>query len=102
MHLIQIFLPLYGNTGEKFPASNYREVRDELMEQFGGITAYTRSPARGLWQPDAGKAVRDDLVIYEVMSETLDRAWWSAYKLALEQRFQQEEMIIRAQEFELL
>lgn len=102
MFLIQIFLPLYGNSGEKFLASDYRKVRDELVEQFGGLTAYTRSPAHGLWQPEDGAQVRDDLVIYEVMADTLDRPWWKTYKFNLEQRFRQEEIIVRAQEFELL
>ncbi|MGV3741286.1 MAG: hypothetical protein ACO1NO_03135 [Burkholderiaceae bacterium] len=102
MHLIQIFLPMYDNQGQKFPASHYRQVRDELMEKFNGITAYTRSPAHGLWQLDEGQTVRDDLVIYEVMVEELDRSWWHAYKLMLEQRFEQLEMLIRAQKIDLL
>lgn len=102
MYLIQIFLPLYGNSGETFSAANYQEVRDELVERFGGLTAYTRSPAHGMWQPDSGDEVRDDLVIYEVMAEALDRPWWKSYKLALEQRFRQDEMILRAQKVELL
>jgi hypothetical protein len=102
MYLIQIFLPLVDNTGAKFSASYFRQVRDELMQQFGGITAYTRSPAHGLWQPEDGTAVHDELVIYEVMAEELDRTWWRAYKAALEQRFRQETMLIRAQTIHLL
>lgn len=102
MHLIQIFLPVYGNTGEQVPASEFCAVRDELVARFKGITAYTRSPAHGLWQPGDGKTVRDDLVVYEVMAEELDRVWWHEYKLTLERRFRQQEIILRAQEFELL
>lgn len=102
MYLIQIFLPMYGNRGEKFPASYYQEVRDRLVDQYGGITAYTRSPAQGMWQPEEGKTVQDDLVIYEVMVEELDRTWWDACKTSLEQQFQQEAVIIRAQAIYLL
>jgi hypothetical protein len=97
MYLVQIFLPLYDNKGEKFSASDFRQVRDELIQHFGGITAYTRSPAHGLWQTEDGAAVHDDLVIYEVMVEEPDRTWWSTYKARLEQQFRQETMLIRAQ-----
>jgi hypothetical protein len=102
MYLIQIFLPLYDNNGEKFSASEFRQVRDELMQHFGGITAYTRSPAQGLWQPEDGVAVHDDLVIYEVMVEELDRTWWGKCKAMLEQRFRQETLLIRAQAVQIL
>jgi hypothetical protein len=102
MHLIQIFLPLYDNNGEKFSASDFRQVRDEFMQHFGGITAYARSPAHGLWQQEDGAAVHDDLVIYEVMTEELDRTWWRACKAGLEQRFRQEAILIRAQAVQIL
>lgn len=102
MYLIQIFLPVYDNDGKKFSTADFLGLRDELVDRFGGITAYTRSPAHGLWQPEEGKTVGDDLVIYEVMAKELDRTWWEQYKHALEQRFRQEEVILRAQKFELL
>ena len=36
------------------------------------------------------------------MADTLDRAWWRSFRKLLEQRFAQEEMIIRSQEIERL
>jgi hypothetical protein len=36
------------------------------------------------------------------MTETLDRDWWAAYRRGLEQRFAQEELVIRSQEVERL
>jgi streptogramin lyase len=39
---------------------------------------------------------RDDIVVYEVMVDDLDRAWWSTYRAGLEQRFGQEEIAVRA------
>ena len=101
MHLIQIFLPLYDNSGEKFPSDSYRQVRDELIDRFGGMTAYARSPVHGLWQPEEGKTLQDDLVIYEVMVKEMNRPWWKNYKSSLGQRFRQEEILIRAQPIEL-
>ena len=45
---------------------------------------------------------RDEVVIFEVMTEHLNRQWWSGYKKKLEKRFRQEELVIRATEVELL
>jgi len=53
----------------------FRQVADELTDKFGGLTAHTRAPAQGLWQADSGDApTRDDIIIYQVMVESLDRA----------------------------
>jgi hypothetical protein len=30
---------------------------------------------------------RDDIVIYEVMADSLDRPWWANYRQGLERRF---------------
>jgi len=102
MHLIQCFLPLYDNEKNKFPQSMYAAECRTLKERFGGLTVYTRSPASGLWEDGEAGATRDDLIIYEVMAENLDRDWWRTYRRQLEERFRQERMIIRAHAIELL
>ena len=100
MYLIQLLLPLYDNNQHHFPEEFYDKVRTELTEQFGGLTAYMRSPATGLWKEDASNTVRDEIVIYEIMADDLDREWWQQYRLKLQQRFAQEALIIRATPFE--
>lgn len=102
MHLVQVLLPVYDNDGDPLPRELYREVRGELTARFGGLTAYTRAPAEGLWLESAAAAVRDDIVIYEVMTDALDRAWWQDYRRRLETRFRQEQVVIRVQVIELL
>lgn len=102
MYLVQILLPLYDNRGERFEGAVYRELRDQLVERFGGLTAYTRSPISGLWQGSSGRMVRDDLAIYEVMVETLDEGSWAQYRRALELRFQQDTVVLRAQRIFML
>ena len=97
MHVIEIFLPLADNEGRRFGRELYERVRKELIERFGGLTAFTRSPAEGLWT-DEGETTRDDIVIFEVMADALDRGWWSQYRRQLEQRFAQEVILIRAGE----
>jgi hypothetical protein len=96
LHLVQILLPLYDNDGARLPRALYDRVREELAGRFGGLTAFTRAPAEGHWR-DAGETKRDDIVVFEVMTEDLDEAWWAAYRRELEQRFRQEAIIVRAQ-----
>jgi hypothetical protein len=100
MYLIQILVPLYDNQGDAFARAALDRVRDELAGRFGGVTAHLRSPARGVWKEDGGAEAHDDVVTFEVMVERLDRAWWAEYRRELEQRFQQEEMVVRALPFE--
>ncbi|GFO68278.1 hypothetical protein GMLC_18570 [Geomonas limicola] len=102
MHLIQILLPLYDNEGKPFGQELFLRVRDELSERFGGITTYMRSPARGLWKETRETTVHDDIVIYEVMTDTLDRDWWQGYRQQLTVIFRQALLIVRVSEVQLL
>ena len=102
MYLIQILLPLYDNDGEPFPQDEFLHVRDDLSERFGGITTYTRSPARGLWKETRDTTVHDDIIIYEVMTEELDREWWGKYREQLTVSFRQAILIVRVSEVQLL
>ena len=102
MHLLQLLLPLYDNQGQAFGKAMFDRVRDELTERFGGVTAYRRSPAEGLWKEDDGDVTRDQVVICEVLAEELDRAAWKQYGQELAVRFHQEEMMIRAIKIERL
>ncbi|HZM47769.1 MAG TPA: hypothetical protein VFC14_23350 [Burkholderiales bacterium] len=101
-HLVQLLLPVYDNAGRAFPASYYAGVRDELAARFGGLTAYTRAPAEGLWTSAGDQAARDDIVVYEVMVKRLDRAWWRKFRVRLERQFEQQELVVRVQPVERL
>ena len=106
MHLIELFLPLTDNQGRPFARAHFDRVRDELVERFGGVTAFLRSPAEGVWKDAPGQsaqqAVRDDMVIYEVMADQLDRDWWRSYGEELRRRFDQDEILVRATAVERL
>ena len=41
-------------------------------------------------------------MVFEVTAERLDESWWDIYREKLEQRFRQDEIIVRAQETRLL
>jgi hypothetical protein len=106
MHLIELFLPLCDNQGSAFARQHFERVRDELVEGFGGVTAFLRSPAEGVWKQvpgvSADQAVRDDVFVYEVMADQLDRDWWRAYREDLCRRFAQDEILVRATQVERL
>jgi len=101
MYLIEILLPLRDNEDRPFAASTYKRLRDELSEQYGGVTAFTRAPAEGETKAAHGK-VHDDIVVYEVMTETIDHHWWKLYREGLEKTFQQDEIVVRAIAFDKL
>ena len=102
MFLVEFFLPTFDNDGGHIPRDEFDRVRRELTERFGGVTAFMRSPAMGLWADDTGVVRRDDLVSIEVMTETLDRDWWRSYREQLGRRFRQQEIVMRATSFEAL
>jgi hypothetical protein len=101
MFLVEILLPLYDNEGRRFGAEDFDRVSEELAARFGGVTTFRRSPGEGVWRAGGGES-RDRVVVFEVMSEGLERAWWREYREELERRFRQEKIVARATEFEEL
>ena len=102
MHLVEILLPAADNTGRPIHPRHYDELRDMLTRRFGGLTAFSRSPAKGFWRPGEEVTHVDDVIIFEVMADELDREWWGALRKELERAFQQAEIVIRSHEIERL
>ena len=94
MHLFQILLPRTDNAGQPFARHDYDRLKKELAELYGGVTAYLQSPAEGLWQRDGGSG-EDEIIILEVMTEEIDLPAWQRRRAELEQRFRQDEIVIR-------
>lgn len=101
-HLVQILLPIHHQDGSAVPIDEFARVRVELTEKFGGVTAYSRSPATGLWKRAEDDIERDQVIMVEVVVDAFDRGWWKAYREQLEQRFAQEEIHARALSLELI
>ena len=95
MHVVQLLLPLFDNEGRPFPETMMRQIREDLVARFGGVTAFSRTPAEGVWS-DHGCKVRDDVILVEVMVEALDRAWWAHFRQQLQARLKQKSLVIRA------
>jgi len=101
MHLVRFYLPLRDNTGEAFPAQMLADVSAELSGRFGGVTAHLLSPASGLWR-DGGDMHSDDVVIFEVFTQKVDRGWWTAYRERLAQDFRQKSILMLLQPVEVI
>lgn len=100
MVLIQLLLPTTGN--DEAIAVQLADTRRELTEQFTGLTAYLRSPAKGWWTSPEGRTESDDVVMVEVVADHFDREWWRAYAGTLAQRFHQDAIHVRALRVEML
>src|SRR5687767_8015653 len=102
LHLVELLLPVSDRQGRRFPRSLYERTAAELTDRFGGLTAHVRAPAAGVWEARPGEVQRDDIIIYQVMVDELDPQWWAAYRRELESRFDQDELVVRAQEIRRL
>ena len=101
MKLVEILLPVFEHSGRKTPNARFAQTRRELLQKFGGLTAYSRVPARGFWK-QSGAVARDDIVVFEVMIKRLERAWWGRYRRSLEKRFRQDLIVIRVSNCSML
>lgn len=65
------------------------------------MTAFLQAPAQGAWKEE-GETTRDEVVLYEVMAQQLEHAWWKSYRTQLERRFRQEAIVVRALAVQML
>ena len=93
--VIELFLPLRTPSGAPAPARVFEDLKHRLVDRFGGVTVFARAPAEGLWR-DEGAVERDEIVIFEVMTDELDQQWWRALREELERDLEQEEILARA------
>jgi hypothetical protein len=96
MQLVQILLPLFEKGGKKVSRTLLRATARQLAQEFGGITVYARAPAQGFWRRSGAKLDRDDVVVYEVMTKSVDVAFWRKRRRQLEKAFVQDAILVRA------
>ena len=104
MVLIQLLLPTAcpGEAAAQAATAAIADTRRELAETSEGLTAYVRSPAKGVWTAPDGRTEQDDVVMVEVVTDRFDRAWWRTYAGKLAERFRQDSIHVRALEIQLL
>lgn len=102
MHLVQILLPLYDNGGTPIPQLQFRRVSQEMADRFGGLTAFTRAPAEGVWKEGGQKTSHDEIVVFEVIRTISTGPGGRAIARSWSGGFRQEVIVIRAQAIEQL
>ena len=102
MFKLEIFLPVYDLKGIQFEYQAYDDVQNTLIHRYGGVTAFMRTPASGFWKNTLGQIEKDDVAIFEVMTEEIDRVWWQGFRKQLEHQFAQQEILIQATQIERL
>jgi hypothetical protein len=95
-HIVEVFLPLADNKGIPFAPELFEQVRDELLERFGGVTFFSRNPAEGLWEDSGDSVSQDQVITAEVMVDEIDRSWWTGFRERLEKLLDQEEVLVRS------
>ena len=97
MYLIEILLPLCDNDGHPFA----QDLSNRARRAYGTYDGVTAPPGR---LPNETKAARiqDDIIVYEVMMEKVNRDGWKQYRVSLERTFRQEEIVVRAIAFDKL
>jgi hypothetical protein len=95
MFLVQILLPRSRDDAAA-TRDAFGQTREELVQQFDGVTAYVRAPAEGAWVAPDGEVQHDDVVMVEVLTDSFDRRWWRTYADTLARRFGQDTIHIRA------
>ena len=99
--VVELLLPVADPEGRPYPTAIFGALQRELTERFGGVTAHVRAPAQGRWK-DGDTVEADDVVLFEVMTDTLDREWWRRLRVRLQTTLRQREVLMRAHEVERL
>ena len=95
MFVVELFIPLEKTDGTPTPAETLERIKSELVERFGGVTAFLQSPAEGAWKPKSRAIIHDRVAIFEVMVKDVDTAWWRSYRAGLEKELDQEQVLAR-------
>lgn len=101
MKSIEIYLPTNNGHGTPFPEPVFTDIETALTEKFGGVTAYKRAPAQGRWK-SGGSTDTDEIAIFEVITDAIDKGWWTAFRHKLEEQLDQEKILITARDIDIL
>jgi hypothetical protein len=102
MYLIQLLLPLADEQKRPFPPDQFESIRKTLTERFGGVTAFFRAPASGLWKDSRNTVSSEQVVMIEVIADDLNKEWWAEYRSELEKLFGQEQLLVWASSITVL
>jgi hypothetical protein len=83
------------NDGHCFPPHIWENLKNTLVDKFGGVTAYTRSPAEGIWSPSPTERSRDQIFTVEVIVRDFDTEWWQILRRDMQNILRQDQLLFR-------
>lgn len=89
-------MPVADNEDRAFSDAVWDSLKNRLVATFGGVTAYQRAPALGVWAPARDRRTAEDIFVVEVMAATFDAQWWQSLQAQLERDLRQQEIVVRA------
>jgi hypothetical protein len=100
-YLVEILLPTRTGKGKAIGRHWFERLVGELTEKYGGATSFVRAPGEGLWQ-NGGETEHDNIAVIEVMTGSIDPAYWGKLRARLEKELSQEEIVVRCQQIRRL
>lgn len=94
MNVIELFLPLDKGSGVSVEVERIEAIVKGLADRFGGVTAYTREPAEGMWRRPT-TIERDRILVVEIVVREVDDTWWRDYRSRLEEELEQDQIMVR-------
>jgi hypothetical protein len=98
----EIYVPLTHNDGSPVDPERLVQLRERLLEQFGGLTFFPQRN-EGFWT-FGGVTYRDEIVIYRILTGETQKArrFFRAIKEDLKRELNQEEILIVEKEADIL
>ena len=96
MRKYEIYLPLKYNDGRDIEPEKIKQIKEELVAKFGGITVSSRSsPYQGTWKY-AGVKYIDDIIKVEIVTsgDKLTKRFLKDFKERLKESLQQIDILI--------
>ncbi len=100
--LIQLFLPTTSENGKAFPGTYFHAVKQKLGKKFDSLSVYLKSPLIGNIKNDEPTLAKDTVLVYEVISDTVETDYWSQYQQFLQKQFKQDYIVIRCLDMGLI
>jgi len=97
MNKYEIYLPLKYNDGKKIEPQKLKEIRQQLLAVFGGLTASSSSaPLQGTWRYRGVEFV-DDIVWIEIITKEDMNDFFKNFKRRLKRALHQLDILITVQ-----
>lgn len=100
--LIQLFLPTTAENGKAFPGTYFHAVKQKLSKKFDSLSVYLKSPVIEHIKDDGPTLAKDTVLVYEVVSDSVETDYWSQYQQFLQKQFKQDDIVIRCLDMGLI